>query len=218
MARQIITVPRQLCRVSAFDWDIDWRNQPGGEATNGNTMVMSAGFPRWVGTMPLVLPPSLVLAWRAVRAHARGRMGLYLITMIDSLAPYPADGQPWANGEPWANDENWEGDPVWLFAVAALRGASTIRVTIPAGMPDPIQGQIVSHEHWPTIITSVEKDGAQWVLTIARPLIVDAGLGNSLSLRPTGIFEAVSDVTGNPTYGLGRVSRPVMELREYLNR
>jgi len=218
MARDIITIPPDLCRVTAFDWDIDWRTQPGGETTAGNSQIYQQGFPRWFGNLPLVLTPSLILRWRAVRAHARGRLGLYKVTMPDWLIGVPGEGQPWYDGQPWGNDEFWESNPLWLFAANAPRGSSTIRVTVPEGMPAPQQGRIVSHNDWPTIITSVAEISAQWELTIARPLIEAAVSGDPLSLRPTGIFEAISDGTGNPAYDLDRVARPVMEFREYLNR
>lgn len=218
MARPIIDVPPDLCRATGFDWDIDWRTQPTGEATDGTEGVLSVGFPRWIGTLALVLPPDLILQWRAVRAKARGRIGLYRVEIYDPLVPVPMDGKPWFNGEPWNNGEPWSGTPFWNFAQAQARGDSTVRLTVPAPMPDPVAGQIISHEEWPTRVTrAIYEDGA-WTVEIDRPLIVAAASGDPICLRPIGIFEAVSDTSGNPSYDLDRVSKPTLELREYLRR
>lgn len=218
MSRQIIDVPFSLCRMTGFDWDIDWRTQPAGENTAGTNGALSVGFPVWVGSLSAVLPGEFILQWRAVRAKARGRLGLYRIEIYDPLVPVPIAGQPWADGETWDGGGLWGGNSFWTFAVAAARGDTTIKVTVADPMPVPVAGQIISHEDWPTIVTSAVLEAGVWDLTISRPLVVAAAVDDHISIRPTGIFEAVNDTTGNPEYGPDRVSRPVLELREYLNR
>jgi hypothetical protein len=218
MARTVITVPPALCRVTGFNWQIDWRTKPTAEATDGNSQIMSVGFPRWIGSLPLILRPADVLQWRAVHAQARGRLGLYRITMTDPLVPVPQDGRPWDSGEPWGSGELWEGEPFWLVETAAAAGATELRVTIPADMPDPVVGQIVSHQDWPTHVVEALEDTGVWTLRISRPLPVAAAVEDQIELRAKGIFEATDDTSGNPAYELERVSRFSMSFREDLRR
>jgi hypothetical protein len=218
MARIIVSVPASLCRVTGFTWQIDWRTQPTAEATDGNSQIMNVGFPRWIGTLPLILRPADVLQWRAVHAQARGRLGLYRITMTDVLVPVPQDGRPWDNGEPWEGGALWEGEPFWTVETAAAAGATELRVTIPTDMPEPVVGQIVSHQDWPTHVVEALEDAGVWTLRISRPLPVAAAAEDQIELRAKGIFEAVDDMTGNPAYDLNRVASFSMSFREYLRR
>ncbi len=223
MARAIITMPASINkRLSAIDWDIDWRTQPSPEGTDGNSRVMVGGFPRWVGSLNLTLFRDDILTWRATRAQAKGRLGLYRVIMVDPIVPVPIEGQPWGNGQPWANGLPWVGESFWVVETAAARGATSVRVTIPTDAPVPKVGQIVSHDDWPTRVVAASLASGVWTLTIDRPLMAAAQINDTIDLRAKGVFEASDDAAGNPSYESGRTRRhtsyATIQLREYLSR
>ncbi|MDJ0631051.1 MAG: hypothetical protein QNJ44_22525 [Rhodobacter sp.] len=227
--REIITVPWSLFGMTEVDWDIDFREQGALENIAGGTQVVYSAFPRWIGSPSLVLNRAEILAWRAHRWHAGGLRGVFRIFMKDPAAvnlraiagadAYIEPGVPFSTGAVFATGEGLQYSPTVETVGAAAKGATEM-VIDPATAEFPIvPGMIVSHDDWPIGITSVTTEGSYQRLTFRpeglRGAIPDQG---RISLLPTGLFEASTAGMGNPAYGLDRVSRPRLQLREWINR
>ncbi|PXW78207.1 hypothetical protein BZA02_11110 [Ruegeria sp. P4] len=220
MKRPIVTVPHELLRFVEVDWDIDWRGQSNGDTTGGNSAVVFNKFPRWIGSPSLFLDADAMAMWRTVRAQAQGRLGIYKLTMID---PVGFDGdrsqQPlgFAGGGLFASGAGFAHDPLCFADSDAPAGAT--RIVISGAEHRPRPGQIMSHQMWPFVVTSVEeRAGDVCALEIQMPLRVAIAKGDPIRLQGQGLFEAVEEGMGRSSYGLAMVSRPRLNFREVLNR
>lgn len=231
MMRRIITIPPTLFKLTSADWDIDWRGQSAGEANSGVTTVVYNAFPRFVAEPSIVLRPDDIAQWRAVRAHARGRTGIYRVRMTDvvgfarkSVAPgassWLTTGTPHTSGSLFANGLGYWYDPFVTAAASASAGAETIRVnTVASGGVAPNPGQIMSAADWPFVVTSVSSVSADVrELTVEPALRRSITAGDTILMTGAGLFEVSDDAAGNPTYDVSKVSRLSIGLREVINR
>ena len=223
MERPIITIPRGFLKHLNMSWDIDWRGQSAGEQTGGGTQVVYNAFPRWIGSPEIALYREEIREWRAIRAQARGRTGIYVVEMCDPVGfaqanPYP-DGIPFSNGQPFSTGYGWQYEPMFYGVGFNKIGAETIRVNV-AGMGiAPVAGQIMSHDDWPFVVTTVaEVSTGIYDLGIEMPLRAPIRSGDPILLKPRGRFEVLEDTTGNPAYGASRYSQVQLEFREVLTR
>jgi hypothetical protein len=229
--RPIVTVPRSLMRVTAVDWDIDWREKGAREATDGSMQTVIAAAPRWVGTVPLRLTPETILAWRAIRDEARGRTGLYRLPLVDPLGINLAAGHIPAAlrnlGVPFSTDERFLTGQGFSYLpavelVAAAAPGDRVLILRDLGFGHPLRvGMFLSHNDWPIRITSrteIEDDDGPLVEVTVAPFLRNAiPAGALIEMAATGIFE-VTDGSGNPAYDLSRISTPTLNVQEWLNR
>ncbi|MGB1215864.1 MAG: hypothetical protein ACPG4X_21020 [Pikeienuella sp.] len=226
MERPVIEIPVSFFLKLNMDWDIDWRGQSVGEATGGNTQVVYNRFPRWIGTPEVFLYGDKIRQWRALRARAQGRVGIYSIAMcdpagyIDVNAGLFETGIPFSNGEPFSTGFGWEYRPYFMAVSDYGPGATTIRVDVgPMNGAVPLEGQIMSHNDWPFIVDHVANvSGDIYDLAIQMPLRSTIAIDDRIDLMPRGRFEAIEDMMGNPAYGASRTSKIRLQFREVLTR
>jgi len=225
MQRLIVTVPAAFLRFISVDWDIDWRGQSLGENNGGGSQVVYNRFPRWVGTPSIILQGSAIAGWRAIRAEAQGRVGIYRIPMCDPAgfhfsatgAGVPAAGIPFSEGPTFESGYGFAYEPRCTASASAAAGATSILVEDSDAVPVP--GQIMSANSWPFVVTSVtEVSSGVYDLTVQMPLRAAISAGDTVLLRGEGLFEAVEDSMGRPSYGAGRLSKVKLSFREVLNR
>jgi len=226
MRRPIITVPPGFLRKLSVEWDIDWRGQSLGDNSGGNTQSVFNRFPRWVGSPEVLIGRAEIGRWRAIRAAAQGRAGIYRVSMCDPAifrdadtgASVPVFGIPFSeDNQPFSTGQGFAYEPVCVAASAAAAGATQIRVG-DADAP-PVVGQIMSHNLWPFAVTSVtELAGGEYEIGVQMPLREAIPAGADIKLRGEGLFEAVEDSMGRHKYGPGYASRVPLSFREVLNR
>lgn len=219
MQRHIITIPPGFLRLLRVDWDIDWRGQSSGDRTDGSTQVVYNRFPRWVGRPEIFLQGAQVARWRAIRGAAQGRVGVYRIRMCDPVGFTDAslgDQIPYSNGLPHSTGAGFEYAPICTASLAAAAGATELRVA--AGVA-PNVGQIMSHDDWPFLVTSVETVSAGvYDLGVQMPLRAAIAAGDPINMQGTGLFEATDDTMGNPSYAAARVATVGLSFQEVLVR
>lgn len=229
MRRDVVTVPRALLKFLDMSWDIDWGGQGLGQSNAGNGQIVVNRFPRWIGQPQIFLHREQILAWRAVRAQAQGRVGLYRVPLTDPLGFKRTDtgasaatietGLPFAGGAYFSDDTGWAYEPFVTASEAVSAGATEIRIdTAPVPGFAPKIGQIMSHDDWPFQVQSVIDAGSGlYDLTVQMPLRKAIAAGEVIHLGAWGIFEA-SEGSGNPGYAPSLVSRPTLEFTEALRR
>ncbi|WP_372570360.1 hypothetical protein [Ruegeria jejuensis] len=209
----------------SFDWDIDWRGQPASDRTSGNSQVVYNAFPRWVGSPQILLRKEQIRNWRAFRATAQGRVGIYRIRLCDPVgfglsetgAGIGSKGVPFSTSTFFSADVGFAYDPKATVNIAADAGSEQLTITSPDVAPKV--GQIMSYDDWPFQVTTVRTTGADtYSIGIQMPLRSAITAGESVSLAGIGRFEAVEDGMGNPTYGAAHVSTPRLQFREVLTR
>lgn len=227
MQRQIITPPRDLWRQFSVDWDIDWRGQEVGQTTGGVSKIVQNALPRWIGSPSLVLYHEMVGRWRAMRATAQGRVGVFRLPLVDTAVFSLNDvasgqqaidnGLAFDNGKMFLGGKGWRYDPFVLMVDAAAAGADVIRVDAAAVGLAPRVGQIMSQNDYPFLVAWVSQvDDDIYDLGIQMPLRAAISTGARVKMQGEGLFEMVEAGGGNPSYGLNRVSRPQMQFREWL--
>jgi len=223
----VITIPPRLMKVMRFDWRIDWRSFQPGETTAGLTSVAHQGFPRWVGTLALFHHNQEVREWRAVQAAARGMVGVWEVEMIDPLTFCPAqisaslaaNGVPFATGVPFAGGAGFSFEPFVTCIGGAAAGASSLHMRVVSGYPAPLAGQLMSHDYWPFMVTSVTPFGGDdYSVTIEPPLRRAIPPGGRIALRARGRFRLVGDREGAGQYGPARIQRVQAQFVEVLDR
>lgn len=225
MDRPIITVPSGLLKKLNFNWDIDWRGQSMGETTGGTTQVVYNRFPRWVGNPTVHLRGKDIARWRAVRAYARGRVGIYKVPMCDPAAFRLSDtgdsfsslGIPFDGGVYFSDGYGFAYEPTARAKVSAAAGAEQIRIEDAAA--PPVLGQIMSHNLWPFVVTWIETVSAGvYNLGVQMPLREAIAAGDIIKLRGEGLFEATEDMMGRPDYGAGLATNISLSFQEVLKR
>lgn len=219
MQRAVVTLPAGFLKFLQVDWDIDWRGQGLGENTGGGSTVVFNRFPRWVGAPSVFLEGAALAQWRAIRAAAQGRVGIYRLPMVD---PIGSDGVsdadlPFSDGASFASGHGFASEALGFAALAADPGAERIRVE---GAPvAPRAGQIMSHGLWPFVVTWVQEVSAGvFDLGIQMPLRGAMAAGDPVRLEGMGLFEAIEDGMGRVSYGLDRAAQVKLNFREVLNR
>lgn len=228
MTRPIVTVPFDLLRVMAIDWDIDWRGQPSAASTADTTQVVYNRFPRWVGALSLVHQKAMIGRWRALRWSAEGRAGIYRLPMIDPgvfnrravlTAQQAGLGNPFSTGSYFATGSGFYAGPFVEAAEFAAAGATEIRLLIADASLVPVPGQIISADDWPMGVTEVLSEGAGvYAVSVQMPLRAAIAVGDPISLVGIGRFEVLDDLAGRAGYGPRPVSSPAIEFREVLTR
>lgn len=221
MERPIVTLPQDFLRFLNVDWDIDWRGQGLGETTGGGSATVYNKFPRWVGSPTIYLKGTALAQWRAIRATAQGRLGIYRLPMLDPVGIDP--GQAGAietlfdDGAGFDSGTGFADQPLCFASMAADPGAEQIRVENAAVAP--VAGQIMSHGHWPFVVTWVsEVSAGVFDLGVQMPLRAGIAIGDPIQLQGEGLFEAVEGSMGRPSYGVTRLSTLTLNFREVLNR
>ncbi|EBA08952.1 hypothetical protein [Sagittula stellata] len=230
MQRPIVTLPPAFLRVLNVDWDIDWRETSLGDFNEGTTRTQFSGFPRWIGAPKVKLGRAQLGQWRAIRAMAQGRRGIYRIRM-DDPAVFPisatgaggtviAQGKPSAAGNLFTNGRGWEYAPFALAAGDHAAGAEAIRVDVTScnGFV-PVVGQIMSHASWPFQVTYVRaRGGAVFELGVQMPLRAAIAQGDILQLRGVGVFEAAESGMGRIDYDRSHRAMPELRFMEVPGR
>ncbi|OWU77598.1 hypothetical protein [Marinibacterium profundimaris] len=226
MSRPVVTVPYALMRMTQVDWWIDWRGQ-GSERNDGNTKTVYNRAPIWRGQFSLALPGAFAGEWRATHWAAEGRRGLYRLYMVDPIlfdrnatlaAAFVNAGIPFSDGATFGDGTGYEPGPLALADAGAAPGASSIVVEIPDPALVPVRGQILSADDWPMGVISVEALGGIRYRIGVRMQRATIAAGDPIALVGTGLFEAEEDDASRMSYGLGRIARPEVTLREALNR
>ena len=226
MERKILTIPRMLMASSSFTWEIDWRGQGSEESNSGFVQTVYNAFPRWYGTPQLVLKPEDILAWRAVKTSARGRVNLYRVPIIDGISIDYADippqfeerGIPFDTRFRFDTGQGFEYQPYHIAKEFAPKGSSTLVVdTSPLPEKPPQIGQILSHDDLPFVVTEVLRvDDTTYELRVEMPLRSDVAAGNPIDLIPYGLFVMTTDRVGATQYGPNLFARPTLSFVEYL--
>lgn len=228
MNRPIITVPYAIMRASRIDWDIDWRGQPGNDRTDGSTQVVFDAFPRWIGTLDLVLARDLARQFRAMRWQAQGRVGIYRLYMVDPMGfnlqaavggEAIAAGVPFSSGARFSTGQGFHPSTVVLTSAAAEAGASEVQVTTADPTLVPVPGQIMSAGDWPFAVTAVSENGGNiYTLSVQMPLREEIASGAMVNCVASGLFEVSDDLAGALSYDTTLVGRSSISFREVLNR
>lgn len=152
--------------------------------------------------------------FRAHRLKARGMTGIFRMVMIDTaLFDEPIlDDVPFDDGAFFDDGAGWAGEYEVRCDAGAKAGDTTIVVNIGTANGPIVQGQILSHNDYPFVVTSIYNGE----LEVEMPLRADIPAGDMIRLQGRGLFEMVQPMTGNPTYGPGRISATTMELQEWL--
>lgn len=228
MNRTIIDIPYSLMRLTAVEWDIDWRGQPPSDRTDGSTQVVYNAFPRWVGTIDLTLSGDWIRHWRGLHWAAQGRVGVYRIPMIDPVGfsqldyfgpSYTRLGVPFSSGARFSSGYGFAPNATIEAAAPAAAGATEITVTTTDPALVPKFGQILSAKEWPMGVTGVIDNGDDtYTLTIQMALREAIAAGDLLKCVAIGRFEVTEDRAGSPGYDANRISRPSITFREVLSR
>lgn len=224
MQRPIVTVPPCIFAQVEFAWDIDWRSISVGETTDGTTRTHYDGFPRFVGSPVISLTGAAMHQWRAIRAAARGKVGLYEIEMTDlAFVKDPvggitnSTGVPFSTGQPFSTGRGFAYRPFVLAAADAPRGATSLTISTTGKLP--IAGQIMSANKWPFIVTSItDMGGDEYKLTVEPPLREAISTGDTILHRGVGIFEARESSMGMPVYSNTQQAQISLDFIEVLQR
>ncbi len=221
MQRPIVTLPVDFMKFLQVDWDIDWRGQGLGENTGGGSSTVFNRFPRWVGSPGVYLKGDAIAQWRAIRATAQGRVGIYRLPMLDPVGfdcgPAAHADVPFSNGVSFATGNGFAVEPLCFAALSAERGADQIRVSGAAVAPRI--GQIMSQGHLPFMVTWVSEVAAGvFDLGIQMPLRQDVAAGDPIQLEGKGLFEVVEGGAGRSSYGVTRLTQVKLNFREVLSR
>ncbi len=228
MSRTVVTIGYQLMRLAQAEWSIDWRGSPTAEATSSFTQTVFNAFPRWVGTLGLLVRRDMVGQWRAAMWAGQGRAGIYRVPMIDPAtfnrlavlsAQQAAQGNPFSTGAYFSTGAGFDAGPFIPATEAAAAGSTEIRVTATDAALVPVAGQILSADDWPMGVTYVlpEGDGV-YRLGIQMPLRAAIAEGAPVRLVAMGRFEVLDDLSGQPVYGASPISTASLKFREVLNR
>lgn len=213
----IVDLPRVFMRASAVPWYIDWGGKSAGSDNGGGDQIVMDGFPRFKGTVQIVLAPPMVLAFRAILTRLQGRANFLRVPLVDPLAVYTSPGAWQLAFRAWQNGSYIEARPKVRVRVAAAAGATEIAVDErPLRQPVPM-GAIMSYADWPFVVVGRSGLGETTVLTVERlrvALTVDA----EIDIEARGLFRLDDATAGNPDYGLTRVARPVLPLTEWITR
>ncbi|GAA6190894.1 hypothetical protein [Phaeobacter sp. NW0010-22] len=219
MIRPIITIPQSFLRHLKVNWEIDWRGQSLGANTAGYTQTVYNQFPRWFGASEILLKGQEIAQWRAIRAKAQGRVGMYQVPLCDPVG-YTGSrfggGLKFSTGFKFSTGKGFAYEPFCKAARAAKAGATELRVS---SSVTPNVGQIMSHNYWPFVVTEViEITPGIFDLGVQMPLREAISAEREINLQATGLFEAVEDGMGQITYDASRVVSVRLSLREVLNR
>jgi hypothetical protein len=214
MTRPFITVAPDFLKLTQVDWDIDWREQASGNSVAGRRNINLNRLPRWVGKPTLDLFRDDIAQWRAIRLAARGMTGIFRLRMADFLptACVSGGGVTFAGGNTFDGGVLFQAEYTVRCDAGAAAGATEIEVVM-ASANDTIKvGQFLSHNDWPFAVVAIEGS----TLRVEMPLRQAIPAGDLINLHGTGLFEMASAMTGNPAYGNTLVSRPTLDLQEWL--
>lgn len=218
--RSIITIPVGFLRHLDFNWDIDWRSQSPRAKLDGSSEDVLNAYPLWVGGSRVSLRQGDILTWRAIRARAQGRANLYRVRMCDPLSshkssPQVQNGIPYSDNQPFSTGLGFEYRPFVTAVSNVARGAEVMTVSGAV----PRLGQIISHDDWPYIVTSVTTlSGGDHRVTFQMPLCAPIPAGATVFLDGSGLFEAVDPDMGAAPYGPGFHATTQLAFRQYINR
>lgn len=215
----IITVPLALMRATAVDWHIDVRGQSAGSANDGSSQIVFNRFPRWIGAPRVVLRDGLIAQWRAVLWQLEGRANVLRVPMLDPAGILPRrEGIPFANGLPFASGQGFAYSPFVICPAGAAAGSDSILVDPSTAEGLLKEGMILSHEDWPIGVTWMQPEGDLLRLGV-RPHLRRAIPADAIvALAASGLFLLEDDLSGSASYEKAMVSRPTLNLVEWLNR
>jgi hypothetical protein len=215
--RQIIDIPRVFLRNSAVNWQIESAGQSSGQDTGGGDQVVVTGFPRFIGTVPLVLPPDMIPHFRALIAKVDGRINAIRLAMIDPLVRPLGAGAWQGQWQAYLAGVYEEPSPKVTAVAASAAGASAITIDErPLSLPVRI-GAILSYSDRPFIVIGRAGPAEARILSVKR-LSVPIPVDGQIDLIGRGVFLLTDPLAGNPAYDLMRVSRPELPLSEWITR
>lgn len=226
--QNIITIPRAVMCATNYNWDIDWRGQSVGEPVAGDAQVVFNRQPKWIGSPSLAIHDRDVQNWwRAIRATARGRARIYRVPMVDPVGfdDYYDVERTWhTNGKQFSTDVRFntgfgfEYRPFVTCVGNTAAGTTEIVVNETSAVRPCNVGQIMSHDDYPFIITSRTPSGTNFRLTVEMPFRQAIPDGAIIFQYATGLFQAVTDTMGLPSYDANRLTRPQLQFTELLTR
>lgn len=226
MKREIIKIPDTLFKELEMTWDIDWHGQGLGESNAGIHQTIYNALPRWVGKPKVFLSGASIAQWRAIRAQAQGRLGVFKIAIVDPVGFGPAEtgvafpkGIPFSSGSFFSNGYGFNYTPQAVAANAANAGDTRMRLDMSLVGIAPKIGQIMSHNNWPFIVVSVSEVSTDiYDIWLQMPLRSAVEVNDPVLMRGVGLFEATEDHMGHAQYGASYVTTVSLSFREVLNR
>lgn len=224
MERVVITIPPILLTSLDMNWTIDWRGQSA-PLNDGNTQTVFNKFPRWVGSPSVFLYRENIAHWRAINSEAQGAVGIYKVRMFDpagiNAANFYPGGIPFSSGALFSSGVGFEYEPTGYARVAASAGDLTLSMASDFGLPRI--GQIMSHNDWPFIVTSVIDDGTsgpeqRCTIGLQMPLREAIAVDDVISLRGMGRFEASDPGMGVAGYDANQTATVQLSFQEVLTR
>ncbi|MGR3452875.1 hypothetical protein [Pseudooceanicola sp.] len=226
MERPVITIPRSLLRELRMTWRTEWRGQDAGMSIGGNPLTVINAFPRWVGTPEVSLHRDAIRRWRALLAEGQGRLGIYRLPMTDPVgfdwnaaaSAHVKLGVPFSNGAKFTTGQGIRYTPTVLAVGAVTSGAPEFRVDIsPCGIA-PAEGQIMSHDDWPFIVTWVDAVSETIYDIGVRMLRTAIPDGAEIMMQAHGRFEVVDEGQGDAPYDASRYTTAQLSVQEVLRR
>ncbi|MDR7125497.1 hypothetical protein [Pseudotabrizicola sp. 4114] len=215
--RAIVDLPRLFVRTSVVPWKIDWRGQSSGPDTGGGDQTVVSGFPRFVGAVALVLPPEMVLEFRAILTRLRGRVNALRVPMVDPLSGMVSGGLTAETYMAWQAGQYVEPRPKVRVVAAAARGVGEI-VVDETDILRPIQiGSNLSYDDRPFSVVGRSGYGATVTLLVER-LAVAIPEDAMIDLEARGIFTLDDPLAAMPDYGLDHVAQTTVALTEWITR
>lgn len=226
MKRNVVTLRYDLLRTVDLDWSLDWRNRSSGTAADGSNQIVALGFPRWIGSTKLRLPPSLIGAYQAARDASQGLMNVWRVPMTDPVTldrevalrtrkkalPFGLDT---GSGPRFAEGCGFQWDPILVAPDGAKKGDTSI---VLEGEFLAV-GQVVSYQDWPFRILSVRSEASgRKRCTVAPAVRVDVPAGGIVQAIGHGLFQLADAESGRMGYGLDRVATPDLSFVEWINR
>lgn len=226
MAREIITVDRDLIRSTQIAWVWNVRGQDVGETTSGMNLTVFNAFPRWEGRLGLHLNHSQIGRWRAVLFALAGRANTIRLPMLDPAiidrdglaGAYARTGIPFSGGQGFSNGLGFEFVPFAIATQDAAAGDQSLSLDLSPTPGATIQpGQIISHDDLPMGVNSVlSVSGTVHRVGISPAVRAPVAAGDIVMLEARGLFELVSDTSGMPEYGRNHRAMPEISFREVL--
>jgi hypothetical protein len=226
MERPVITIPRSLLHELRMTWRIEWRGQDAGSTIGGNALSVINAFPRWIGSPEVSLHRDAIRRWRALMAEGQGRLGIYRLPMTDPIGfswaaaagAYAKSGVPFSSGARFSSGQGFNFTPTVLAVGAVANGATQFRMDVsPCGI-GPVEGQMMSYDDWPFMVTWVDAVSDTLFDVGVQMLRTAIPAGAEINMQAFGRFEVVDEGQGAASYGASRYTTATLSVQEVLRR